>query len=100
MTNRKGVLYVVATPIGNLQDISERAIATLKGVSRIAAEDTRHSARLLSHFGINTPMVALHEHNVITSYSIHYTKLYEGQTPQPCPDGAGAIRQLRGGRRF
>jgi len=63
MTNRKGVLYVVATPIGNLQDISERAIATLKGVSRIAAEDTRHSARLLSHFGINTPMVALHEHN-------------------------------------
>jgi 16S rRNA (cytidine1402-2'-O)-methyltransferase len=63
MTNRKGVLYVVATPIGNLQDISARAIATLKGVSRIAAEDTRHSARLLSHFGINTPMVALHEHN-------------------------------------
>ncbi len=63
MTNRKGVLYVVATPIGNLQDISERAIATLKGVSRIAAEDTRHSARLLSHYGINTPMVALHEHN-------------------------------------
>ena len=63
MTNRKGVLYVVATPIGNLQDISARAIATLKGVSRIAAEDTRHSARLLSHFGIDTPMVALHEHN-------------------------------------
>lgn len=63
MTSSKGVLYVVATPIGNLQDISERAIATLKGVSRIAAEDTRHSARLLSHFGINTPMVALHEHN-------------------------------------
>ncbi|MGB7934436.1 MAG: 16S rRNA (cytidine(1402)-2'-O)-methyltransferase [Gammaproteobacteria bacterium] len=63
MTNRKGVLYVVATPIGNLQDISARAIATLKDVSRIAAEDTRHSARLLSHFGIDTPMVALHEHN-------------------------------------
>ena len=63
MTNRTGVLYVVATPIGNLQDISERAIATLKGVSRIAAEDTRHSARLLSHYGIDTPMVALHEHN-------------------------------------
>ncbi len=63
MTNRKGVLYVVATPIGNLQDISERAIATLKSVSRIAAEDTRHSARLLSHFGIGTPLVALHEHN-------------------------------------
>jgi len=63
MTNRTGVLYVVATPIGNLQDISGRAISTLKGVSRIAAEDTRHSARLLSHYGIDTPMVALHEHN-------------------------------------
>jgi 16S rRNA (cytidine1402-2'-O)-methyltransferase len=63
MTNRKGVLYVVATPIGNLQDMSARAIATLKDVSRIAAEDTRHSARLLSHYGIDTPMVALHEHN-------------------------------------
>jgi 16S rRNA (cytidine1402-2'-O)-methyltransferase len=63
MTNRKGVLYVVATPIGNLRDISERAIATLKSVSRIAAEDTRHSDRLLSHYGIATPVVALHEHN-------------------------------------
>jgi 16S rRNA (cytidine1402-2'-O)-methyltransferase len=63
MTSSKGVLYVVATPIGNLQDLSARAIATLKGVSRIAAEDTRHSARLLSHYGIDTPMVALHEHN-------------------------------------
>jgi 16S rRNA (cytidine1402-2'-O)-methyltransferase len=63
MTSRKGVLYVVATPIGNLQDISERAIATLKNVYRIVAEDTRHSARLLSHYGIDTPMVALHEHN-------------------------------------
>jgi len=63
MTNRTGVLYVVATPIGNLQDISGRAISTLKGVSRIAAEDTRHSARLLSHYGIDTPMVVLHEHN-------------------------------------
>jgi 16S rRNA (cytidine1402-2'-O)-methyltransferase len=63
MTSRHGVLYVVATPIGNLRDISERAIATLKGVARIAAEDTRHSARLLAHFGISTPMVAVHEHN-------------------------------------
>jgi len=63
MTNRQGVLYVVATPIGNLRDISERAIATLKDVARIAAEDTRHSARLLSQYGIDTPMVAVHEHN-------------------------------------
>lgn len=63
MTSRQGVLYVVATPIGNLRDMSERAVATLKSVARIAAEDTRHSARLLAHFGIDTPMVALHEHN-------------------------------------
>jgi 16S rRNA (cytidine1402-2'-O)-methyltransferase len=63
MTSRQGVLYVVATPIGNLEDISARAIATLKRVARIAAEDTRHSARLLSHYGIDTPMVAMHEHN-------------------------------------
>jgi 16S rRNA (cytidine1402-2'-O)-methyltransferase len=63
MTSRQGVLYVVATPIGNLRDISERAVATLKGVARIAAEDTRHSGRLLAHFGIETPMVAVHEHN-------------------------------------
>ena len=63
MTGHKGVLYVVATPIGNLEDISARAIATLKRVSRIAAEDTRHSARLLSHYGIDTPMLAVHEHN-------------------------------------
>jgi 16S rRNA (cytidine1402-2'-O)-methyltransferase len=63
MTNRRGVLYVVATPIGNLQDISARAIAILKGVRRIAAEDTRHSGKLLSHYGVDTPVVALHEHN-------------------------------------
>ncbi|UCC56752.1 MAG: 16S rRNA (cytidine(1402)-2'-O)-methyltransferase [Gammaproteobacteria bacterium] len=63
MTNKTGVLYVVATPIGNLRDISARAIDTLKDVSRIAAEDTRHSKKLLSHYGIRTPMTALHEHN-------------------------------------
>jgi len=63
MTSRQGVLYVVATPIGNLRDMSERAVATLKSVVRIAAEDTRHSARLLAHYGIGTPMVAVHEHN-------------------------------------
>jgi len=63
VTNRPGVLYVVATPIGNLRDMSERAIATLKDVACIAAEDTRHSARLLAHYGIDTPMVAVHEHN-------------------------------------
>lgn len=59
----QGVLYVVATPIGNLEDISARALRILQEVDLIAAEDTRHSARLLQHFGITTPLVACHEHN-------------------------------------
>jgi 16S rRNA (cytidine1402-2'-O)-methyltransferase len=58
-----GVLYVVATPIGNLQDITRRALETLQSVSLVAAEDTRHSRKLLAHYGIGTPMLALHEHN-------------------------------------
>lgn len=58
-----GVLYVVATPIGNLEDISARALRVLREVSLIAAEDTRHSTRLLQHFGIATPLAACHEHN-------------------------------------
>jgi len=56
-------LYVVATPIGNLEDISYRAVRILSEVNLIAAEDTRHSSLLLTHYGINTPMQALHEHN-------------------------------------
>ena len=63
MPANTGVLYVVATPIGNLQDMSARATETLARVSRVAAEDTRHSRKLMLHFGINTSMVALHEHN-------------------------------------
>jgi 16S rRNA (cytidine1402-2'-O)-methyltransferase len=58
-----GVLYIVATPIGNLDDISLRAIATLKAVELIAAEDTRHSKFLLKHLGIDTRMISCHEHN-------------------------------------
>jgi len=59
----KAVLYVVATPIGNLDDWSMRAQATLRRVALIAAEDTRHSLRLLQHFAIDTRLVPLHEHN-------------------------------------
>ncbi|PCF97242.1 16S rRNA (cytidine(1402)-2'-O)-methyltransferase [Vreelandella nigrificans] len=58
-----GTLYVVATPIGNLEDLTPRAARVLAQVSRIAAEDTRHSGRLLAHLGINKPMLSLHDHN-------------------------------------
>ena len=58
-----GQLFVVATPIGNLGDLSPRARETLAAVDLIAAEDTRHSRHLLAHFGIRRPLVALHEHN-------------------------------------
>jgi len=58
-----GTLYLVATPIGNLADITQRAISVLEQVDIIAAEDTRHSQRLLSHLGIQTRLLAYHEHN-------------------------------------
>ncbi|SHL09018.1 16S rRNA (cytidine(1402)-2'-O)-methyltransferase [Phytopseudomonas punonensis] len=58
-----GTLFVVATPIGNLDDLSARALRVLSAVTLIAAEDTRHSARLMQHFGIGTPLAACHEHN-------------------------------------
>ena len=59
----KGCLYLVATPIGNLDDITYRAVQVLKEVDAIAAEDTRHSKKLMQHLGVTTPLVALHEHN-------------------------------------
>ena len=58
-----GELYIVATPIGNLQDVTLRALDVLKEVDCIAAEDTRHSRKLLNHFGIDKPMLSVHEHN-------------------------------------
>ena len=63
MTIAAGTLFVVATPIGNLQDLTPRALQVLRDVSLIAAEDPRHSARLMQHFGIATPMTACHDHN-------------------------------------
>lgn len=57
------MIFVVATPIGNLGDISERALDVLRSVDKIAAEDTRHSRHLLAHYAITTPLIALHEHN-------------------------------------
>src|SRR3989304_9010402 len=61
--NGAPTLYVVATPIGNLSDITVRALEVLKRVDVVAAEDTRITARLLGHYGIVTPLVALHGHN-------------------------------------
>ena len=58
-----GTLFIVATPIGNLEDLSPRAQRTLAEVAAVCAEDTRHTRRLLSHFGIDAELVALHEHN-------------------------------------
>ena len=59
----RGKLYVVATPIGNLEDMTFRGINTLQKVDLIAAEDTRHTGKLLQHFGIKTPQVSYHQHN-------------------------------------
>ena len=58
-----GTLYIVATPIGNLEDLSYRAVRVLKEADRIACEDTRHTRRLLEHYGIDRPLVSYHEHN-------------------------------------
>ena len=60
---RRGMLYVVATPIGNLGDLSPRALDALKTVAAICAEDTRHTRQLLAHYGVEKPLLALHEHN-------------------------------------
>lgn len=61
--SQPGTLYIVGTPIGNLEDITFRAVRILQSVNLIAAEDTRHTGRLLQHFQINTPQVSYHEHN-------------------------------------
>lgn len=73
-------LYVVATPIGNLGDMVPRAVETLQTVDLIAAEDTRHSARLLEHFHISTPMVAYHDHSDDTRTRHLVERLCKGET--------------------
>ena len=75
-----GTLYIVATPIGNLEDITFRAVRTLKEADLIAAEDTRHSRKLLSHFGIATPLTAYHDHNENLKTDYLLERLLAGQS--------------------
>ncbi|MFJ3449951.1 16S rRNA (cytidine(1402)-2'-O)-methyltransferase [Pseudomonas sichuanensis] len=99
-----GTLYVVATPIGNLDDMSARALKVLANVSLIAAEDTRHSVRLLQHFGIDTPLAACHEHNERDEGGRFITRLLAGDdvalvsdagTPLISDPGYHLVRQAR-----
>ena len=78
MTDISGILYIVATPIGNLQDITYRAVEILKNVSFIATEDTRHSRKLLSHFNINKSLISYFEHNELKRIPQIIKKINEG----------------------
>ncbi len=77
---QQGTLYIVGTPIGNLEDITFRAIRILQSVNLIAAEDTRHTAKLLHHFQITTPQISYHHHNRIARQTELLNYLKEGQT--------------------
>lgn len=74
-----GTLYLCATPIGNLQDMTPRAVETLRAVDIIAAEDTRNSIKLLNHFDIHTPMTSYHEHNKVEKARQLVARLASGQ---------------------
>ncbi|MBS9402087.1 16S rRNA (cytidine(1402)-2'-O)-methyltransferase [Halomonas sp. TRM85114] len=99
-----GALYVVATPIGNLEDLSARAKRVLGEVALIAAEDTRHSARLLRHLGLSVPMLSLHEHNESARVEQLDIRLLAGEsvalisdagTPLISDPGFVLVRELR-----
>lgn len=75
-----GILYIVATPIGNLQDITHRALSTLAEVNVIAAEDTRHSQRLLQHYAIDTRLISLHDHNESQRAAQLIARLHAGES--------------------
>ncbi len=74
-----GTLWIVATPIGNLGDLSPRALEILRSVSLIAAEDTRHTAQLLAHFGLRTDLVSCHDHNEAEQIPLLLRRLESGQ---------------------
>lgn len=79
MTTKTGTLYLCATPIGNLEDMTFRVVRTLQEVDLIAAEDTRNSIKLLNHFDIHTPMTSYHEYNKIEKGRSLVRRLLEGQ---------------------
>jgi 16S rRNA (cytidine1402-2'-O)-methyltransferase len=107
--SKSGVLYVVATPIGNLEDLSPRAARLLGEVALIAAEDTRHTAGLLRHLGLSVPMLSLHEHNEAARVEQLDARLAAGEalalvsdagTPLISDPGFVLVRELRArGRR-
>ncbi|SMC88130.1 16S rRNA (cytidine1402-2'-O)-methyltransferase [Desulfocicer vacuolatum DSM 3385] len=80
MQLKTGTLFVVATPVGNLEDITFRAVRVLKEVDLIAAEDTRHTARLLSHYNIKNSVISCHEHNELQRLDLFLEKLSQGQS--------------------
>ena len=97
-----GKLYIVATPIGNLEDITLRALRVLKEVDLIAAEDTRQTLKLLNHYEINKPLISYHRHNEETKSEILIEKLRNGEnialvsdagTPGICDPGEEVIKK-------
>lgn len=97
-----GILYLVATPIGNLEDITFRAINILKEVDLIAAEDTRHTLKLLNHYEISKPLISYHRHNEEIKVDGLIEKLKEGQniavvsdagTPAICDPGEVIVKE-------
>ena len=102
MEKNIGTLYVVATPIGNLEDITLRAIRILKEADLIAAEDTRHTLKLLNHFEISKPLISYHRHNEEVKSDVLIEKLQEGKnialvsdagTPGICDPGEEIIKK-------
>lgn len=86
-----GTLYLVATPIGNLEDMSPRAVRILRQVSLIAAEDTRQTQKLLNHFGISTSLISYFEHNKLTRLDLILSRLAEGDVALVSDAGTPAI---------
>lgn len=86
-----GTLYLVATPIGNLEDLSPRAVRILREAKLIAAEDTRHTAKLLNHFDIQTPLTSYFEHNKLTKLDRILASLADGDAALVSDAGTPAV---------